>query len=282
MSFNAFEISDRAGKPVFLFRFTLGVVTYNYTSDAESHDYLSETYEPLEGIAPSGTGQSQEVNAQRITITATKDWIIPRQYVDFVPALSMFLTVFKFHRDDPADVVTYWQGFVRSVKFDSLSGKGSVICDPLIVMLKRSALRRTFSGLCGHVLYDGFCPVPASAFKVDGILLSDPTGFSIVAAAWDAQPDGWFKLGFVERVLPSGITDMRFITGHVGDTLNLLSPFPDDLTAGEELHAYAGCDRLFSTCSGKFGAYTDTGGACGCYHRVPKKNLFKTGVNNAG
>lgn len=281
MSFDAFEISDRAGRPVFLFRFTVGVAVYNYTSDAENHTYLDEIYTPLEGIEPSGTGQSQEVNSQRITIRATKDWILPRFYVDFVPSLSIFLTVFKFHRDEPASVHNYWQGFVRSAKFDD-KGNGSLVCDPLTVLLDRAALRRTFGGLCGHILYDGFCPVPSSAFRTDGTLLTNPSGFTIQAAAWDAQPDGWFKLGFVERVLLSGITDLRFITGHVGDTLTLLLPFPDDVVAGEILHAYAGCDRLFTTCSGKFGAYTDTGGAFGGYNRVPKKNLFKTGVNNAG
>lgn len=281
MSFNIFEVSDRSGQPVFLFRFSTGTVNYNYTSDAEPHDYLSETYTPLEGIAPSGTGQSQEVNSQRITITATRDWILPRLYVDFVPALSIFLTIFKFHRGDTSDVYTYWQGFVRSVKFDD-KGNGSLMCDPITILLKRAGLRRTFSGLCGHALYDGFCPVPSSAFRVDGTLSSAPSGFNITAPEWATQPDGWFKLGFVERVLLSGVTDMRFITGHVGDTLTLLLPFPDDVTDGEVLRAYAGCDRLFSTCAGKFGAYTDTGGACGCYNRVPKKNLFKTGVNNAG
>jgi uncharacterized phage protein (TIGR02218 family) len=281
MSFNSFEISDRAGKPVFLFRFSIGTQNYNYTSDAEPHTYLDEIYSPLEGIAPSSTGQSQEVNSQRITISASKDWILPRQYVDFVPALSFFLTIFKFHRDEPANVHNYWQGFVRSAKFDD-KGVGSLTCDPLTVLLDRQALRRTFSGLCSKVLYDGFCPVPASAFRLDGTLLSDPTGFTVTAAEWAGQPDNWFKLGFVERVLLSGVTDVRFITGHTGSTLTLMLPFPDDVNAGEILRAYAGCDRLFSTCAGKFGAYTDTGGACGCFNRVPKKNLFKTGVDNAG
>ena len=281
MSFDALETSSRQGKPVFLYRFVSGTEIYTYTSDSIPHTYLDEVYAPLEGLDMSGTGQSQEVNAQRITITATKEWIIPRLYVAFVPALQMFLTVFKFHRDDPADVNTYWQGFVRSAKFNPDDGNANVMCDPITVMFDRLGLRRTYSALCGHVLYDGFCPVPASAFRVDGTLLSAPSGFTIQASAWAGQPDGWFKVGFVERVLLSGVIDMRFITGHTGSTLTLLSPFPDDVAGGEVIRAYAGCDHLFSTCAGKFGAYTDTGGACGCFHRVPKKNIFKTGVNNA-
>ncbi len=281
MSFDALEISNREGKPVFLYRFVIGTETYNYTSDRVAHTHLSEVYEPLAGLDMSGTGQSQEVNAQRVTVTATKEWLMPRQYVAFVPALQMFLTVFKFHRDDPADVYTYWQGFVRSAKFDVDAGTAALMCDPITVLFDRLGLRRTFSALCGHVLYDGFCPVPASAFRVDGTLLADPAGFTVEASAWAGQPDGWFKGGFIERVLASGAVDMRYIIDHVGDTLTLLSPFPDDLGAGEELRAYAGCAHTFADCSGKFGAYTDTGGAYGGFDKVPKKNIFKTGVKNA-
>lgn len=279
MSFDAFEISNRTGQPVFLYRFALGTQHWNYTSDIENHMYLDETYEPLE-IRASGTGQSQEVTSQRITISASKDWILPRQYVGFVPVLQFFVTIFKFHRDDPADKYVYWQGYVRSAKFDDK--EASLMCEPVTALLDRLGLRMTFSALCGKVLYDGFCPVPASAFRLDGTLSGDPVGFTIDAPEWDTMPDNWFKLGFVERLLDTGALDVRFIIGHTAGTLTLLSPFPPDLSGGEVLRAYAGCDRTFATCSGKFGAYTDTGGACGCFNRVPKKNLFKTGLKNAG
>ena len=220
------------------------------------------------------------MNSQRITVSSTKDWILPRQYVGFVPTLQMFLTIFKFHRDEPADVQAYWQGHVQSSRFTDKDA--SLVCEPITALLDRLGLRMTFSGLCGKVLYDGFCPVPATAFRTDGILSGSPSGFTIAAPEWDVLPDNWFKLGFVERLLDTGVTDIRFVTGHVGDTLTLLSPFPGDLAGGETIRAYAGCDRTFATCSGKFGAYTDTGGACGCFNRVPKKNLFRTGLKNAG
>ncbi len=280
MSFDIFEKSNRAGKPIFLFRFTSGTVAYTYTSDDQPHTYLDESYIPLEGLEPSGTAQSQEINAQRITIKASKEWIIPRQYVAFVPALQTFLVVYKFHRADPADVYVYWQGFVQSAKFDD---KNSYLnCSPITVLFDRLGLRRTFSALCGHILYDGFCPVPASAFRIDGTLSAPPSGFTLTAPEWAAQPDQWFKSGFIERVLDSGVTDMRLITANVAGVLTLLSPFPSDVVAGEVLRAYAGCDHLFSTCAGKFGAYTDTGGACGCFDRIPKKNPFQTGIKNVG
>ena len=280
MSFNAFEISNRSGKPIFLFRFTAGTVAYTYTTDSEPHAYLDEIYEPLEGLEPSGTGQSQEVNAQRITISASKEWIIPRQYVAFVPSVQMFLTVFKFHRDEPLAVYSYWQGFVQAAKFDDKNSH--LTCSPITVLFDRLGLRRTFAGLCTHILYDGFCPVPDSAFRRDGTLSQLPAGFTLTAPEWAAQPDGWFKTGYVERVLPSGVADMRLITGNAAGTLTILSPFPSDLVDGETLRAYAGCDHLFTTCASKFGAYTDTGGAYGGWHRIPKKNPFQTGIKNVG
>lgn len=278
-TFDTLELSRRQGKPVFLFRFVAGTQVYNYTSTDEQQEYLSETYQPVEGLSASGTGQSQEVNAQRITITAPADWTIPTMYVAFVPAVRVYLSIFTFHRDASTDVHTFWQGFVRDAKWQGEQAK--VECDPITVLLDRLGLRRTYQAMCTHVLYDGFCPVPASAFRVDGTLLSSPVGFTLDAADWASKPDGWFNAGFAERPLPSGVIDMRFITSHVGTQITLLSPFPPDLLGGDTIRAYAGCDHVFSTCAGKFGAYTDTGGAYGGWDRVPKKNLFKTGLDNA-
>lgn len=279
MTFDAQETGRRTGKPIYLLRFLIGTNAKTYTTGDEPFVYLSETYAPVPGLDIGSTGQSQELHAQRMTITAPRDWAIPTMYVAFVPAVQVFLSIFTFHRDDASDVHTYWQGFVRDAKWEGSQAK--VECDPITVLLDRNGLRRTFQNLCNHVLYDGFCPVPASAFRVDGTLLTTPAGFTLDASAWASKPDGWFNAGFVERALPSGVIDMRFITGHVGTTLSLLSPFPPDLAGGEILRAYAGCDHVFSTCAGKFGAYTDTGGAYGGWDRVPQKNLFKTGLKNA-
>jgi uncharacterized phage protein (TIGR02218 family) len=279
MSFDLLETSARRGKPVYLFRFVAGTVVYNYTNVDIPFTYLSETYMPIAGLKPSATGQSHENNSQRITITANKDWLIPRLFVSFVPAIQIFLAIFVFHRDDPTDVHTFWQGFIRDAKW--IGQQSSVECDPISVALDRPGLRRTFQAVCNNVLYDGFCPVPASAFRVDGALSAPPAGFIVQASAWASKPDQWFKAGFIERPLLSGTLDLRFIISHVGDTLTLLSPYPQDLASGETLRAYAGCDLTFTTCAGKFGAYTDTGGAFAGWDRVPQKNLFKTGVNNA-
>jgi uncharacterized phage protein (TIGR02218 family) len=278
MSFDIFEISNRAGKPVFLFKFTAGIQSYTYTTDNKPADYLGETYSPLENLEPSGTSQSQEIQAQKITVSAFREWILPRQFVSFVPSNLMFLVVFKYHRAAPDDKYVYWQGFVQSAKFDDK--KSYLNCAPVSVLFNRLGLRRSFSTLCGHILYDGFCPVPASAYRVDGVI-TDIGSFTITAAEWTSYDSTWFVAGFVERTLPSGVTDMRLITGNDTGVLTLLSPFPSDLQTGETLHAYAGCDHKFSTCAGaKFGAYTDEGGACGCYDRIPVKNPFQTGINN--
>lgn len=276
-SYHTLETSRRQGKPVYLYRFLAGTVPYTYTDADKPFEYLSETYVPLP-LKNSATGQSQEVNAQRITISGARDWLIPMQYVAFVPSVPMFLTIFRFHRDNPADVFIFWQGFVRDAKWRG--GEAAVECDPILVFLDRLGLRRTYQALCNNILYDGFCPVPMSAFRVDGILLNAPTGFTLDAAEWAAKPDNWFQTGFIERSLPTGVKDLRFITGNTGTSITLLSPFPPDLQGGETLSAYAGCDRLFSTCAGKFGAYTDTGGAHDGWPNVPKKNPFNVGIDN--
>ena len=277
MSFDAFETSRRKGSSVFLFRFLIGTKSYTYTDADKSFEYLGETYEPYP-LDPSSTGQSQELTAQRITITSGREWLIPSLYVAFVPATQVYLAIFHFHRNDPQQqVYNFWSGFVRDAKWQG--SKASIECDPVSVMLDRLGLRRLFHGMCNHILYDGFCPVPKSAFRVDGILSNPPTGFTLDAPEWASKPAGWFKAGFVERLLPTGVKDLRFIVGSAGTQITLLSPFPDDVQSGEVISAYAGCDHIFTTCESKFGAFTDTGGAYGGWHRVPRKNPFKINID---
>jgi uncharacterized phage protein (TIGR02218 family) len=277
-TFDTQEMSMRGGKPVFLYRFNVGTTSWRFTDADQIFTLSSEDYTPEPGLRATGTSQSKEVNAQRIVISAGKDWLIPRMFVSFVPATTMNLVIYKLHRDAPTDAYVFWQGIVRDGKFDGK--KTSIDCDPLLMMLNRLGLRETFGPLCSKILYDGFCPVPRSSFRVDGTLSIAPSGFTLDAPEWAGQPDGWFVSGEVERVLPSGVIDRRFIIGHTTTTLTILSPFPPDLEGGEVIRAYAGCDHLMSTCSGKFGAFTDTGGAFAGWERVPNKNLFQTGLEN--
>lgn len=278
MSFNLLEISPRSGKPVFLYRFSIGTNSWRFTDADDEFTLFSEVYTPEFGLKATGTSQSKEINAQRLVISAGKDWIIPQMFVSFVPATTMFLTVYRIHRDAPADDYVFWQGIVRDGKY--VGKKSSIDCDPIIMLLNRMGLRETFGPLCSKILYDGFCPVPKSSFRVDGTLSVNPTGFTLDAPEWSGQPDGWFTSGVVERTLASGVVDRRFIVSHTTTTLTLLTPFPRTVLGGDIIRAFAGCDHLFSTCAGKFGAFTDTGGAYGGYDKVPVKNLFQTGLEN--
>jgi uncharacterized phage protein (TIGR02218 family) len=270
MAYETLERSTWHGAPVELYRFVLGTQMWTFTSsDGDGWNYLSEDYAPIP-IHRSEPEQSEEPAAHRLSITMPRNEAIPRLFVAFVPPQTMWLTIFRKHRAD-AEVVALWQGVVRSAAWKG--SEAELQCDPIEALLARMGLRRLFGPLCNHMLYDAGCTVPASAFMREATILNT-TGFNLVASEFASEPDGWFTAGFVKRA--NG--DMRFIMGHVSDTITLLAPFPGTLN-GEVVEAYAGCDHLFSTCVGKFGDYTEDGATHGGWSEMPTKNPFQTGLN---
>jgi hypothetical protein len=141
-------------------------------------------------------------------------------------------------------------------------------------MLNREGLRPSYQPTCRFFLYDGRCPVPASAFRVDAEILST-VGDHISAPEFAAKPDGWFTLGFVDDA--SG--DSRFIIGHTGSELVLIAPFETPPT-GAVVSAFAGCDQLHATCADatKFGPFTHDGRDFGGHDLVPIENPYEKGV----
>jgi len=263
VSYQDFEGSAYQGEPVELYRFTLGVDVFAYTSADEDVTHSGTLYEAEPGLQRSQVEVSEELARQGLTVEVPRDNDLAALWLASPPMVAAELQLLRGHRNDPdAEFVTYWRGRVAKV---SWSGSRAVItCENALSGLRRMVFVPNWSRGCRHGLYAQGCEVAQTGFAVTGTVTA-VNGAVVTAAAWAGQPDGWFTGGFVELLN----TPLRMVVDHVGDALTLQAAVPG-VRVGDELVAYAGCDHTSETCETKFGNLDNFGGC----EFFPEQNPF--------
>lgn len=108
--------------------------------------------------------------------------------------------------------------------------------------------------LCSHTLYDAGCTLLPASFAASATVQASPTPTQISFAINSSLADGYYALGKI--VFSSGGNSglIRTVQGflHTGGVITLFNPLPAAPAAGDAATIYAGCDKLPTTCSGKF------------------------------
>lgn len=273
MTFSTFENSVEASRPIEIYRIILGSQSYEYTSAEDTQVVNLLSYVP-ESISRTKIGQSREQNDNDVTITVPGTNEFVRQYIQVSPGQRARVIIQRVQRSDfpSPEVITLFQGFVRSVAFTDQAKIAKISLVPLAAAASRPIPRFVYSGQCNNVLGDAGCKVDLNlpAFRFVGTV-SASSGNTVTVPGLNAFADGFFNGGFVEAL--SGL-DARLILSHTGNTIQLLLPFPFS-SVGQTVTVFAGCDHTISTCKTKFNNVINYGG----YAFVPTKNIFETGLN---
>lgn len=256
MAYSTFEKSAYNGAPIELYEFSRAATVYwRYTSADTDQTYFGSTYDSI-SIKRNSFEVSQTVEAVSLSITIPITAAFPQLYIASPPSEPVAFTLRRFH-DQDTEVVSIWIGRVTNVEFKEETVE--VLCESVYTSLRRPTLRRLYQRSCPHVLYnqvDGSCTLDKNNFKVSA-LLTAVSGLNLSSAAFSVG-DGYFTGGFVE-VVSGGVTNRRFITNHVGDTitvnLQLLGA-----AAGVTISAYPGCKHNLTDCNTKFNNILNYGG----------------------
>lgn len=117
---------------------------------------------------------------------------------------------------------------------------------------------RIYQALCDAELGDARCGVDLqdAAFRASSGVAEVRDRFRLEVTGLDGFGEGWFSFGRVQWTSGrrSGKGDRVVSHARIGgaDVLAFDAPVGDWVEAGDALTAYAGCDRRFSSCRGKF------------------------------
>ena len=257
MSYIVQEKGQLTGQPVecYLFSSTGFATPYRYTSTDEDVAIGINNYEAIY-IKRSQPELSRDSRAQQIVVTVDRENELARRWLVVVPPAPVFLTIFRFHNTDGGtpEVVTFWQGKVRSVEFSG--NEAQFVAQPIDFSFSRVGLRNNFGPICSHQHYDSGCKVDVNDFSHTGVVES-VNGVTLSSLAFGFFPDstpvpqGWWESGFVQNV---DTGELRMVVSHYGTNnteVDVLMPF-EQLSIGDSILLAAGCAHDSVTCDVKF------------------------------
>lgn len=288
MTFIAQEESVEDGQPIELFLFQNLESKFAYTSGQEVVTFGGNTFIPRPISRTEPEVESQQSNRNLVIKMPLNDPFVAR-YVSTIPASPDSCTIFRFHSTDgAAEVIKFFVGEVSNVAITGNEAKVNLLSSGRIIA--EQIPKQTFRNLCNHILYDAFCAVDDSQFKLSTVVTAisaDSLTITVfgdtntvlnsgleLSAQMTADPT-FFDAGFFRR---AGI-EHRMVLSSVDNggnsaTFTVLLPF-ETLEVGTVVELFAGCDHQLPTCIAKFANTERYGG----FPFIPRKNPFEVGVD---
>lgn len=268
MSFHQYEILEYGGSPVELYEIQNGQNIWRLTSADREINWSAVDW-MKENLSRSKIIQSQEGIKNRLTVVVPRDFPPAQNYKQRIPLYPTTLTIYRLHRNDPAqEALVWWSGRVFTVTWPLDKSTANMVFEPGIGSLKTESLRGRWQIRCNHTIYDEFCQLEfvsnsiqltVTAISTDGTLITLPGlgAATPVAGYWDG---GLLRVG-------SDLFNM--ITETSGDSMQVWRYMPE-LTVGTVVRIAPGCLNLKTNCINRFSNFENYLGA----PDVPLKDIF--------
>lgn len=255
MAFQDYESSIELGKPIRLYRFTLGLTVWRYTSADEDLTIDGDVWKRA-SISDNGIRQSGESVNDAVSIEAPSH-IGPAQiFMTSPPSTPIECAILSLHDGMAVPVISYI-GDVAQVNYP-MPGVARITVQTLQASMRRNGLRLAYQRTCPYALYDPVtCKVRKVDFAVQGALAS-VSGFAVMVPAIASAVDGKFTGGILEWEHPIRGTQLVFVENHAGQQLTIFGETAD-LYPGLVVTLYPGCARTTAACT-SFGNLANFGG----------------------
>lgn len=143
---------------------------------------------------------------------------------------------------------------------------------------------RAYQRHCDARLGDARCGVALDqpAFRAEGTVTGVIDEGRFAVSGLDGFPDGWFAHGLIEWTAGANAGAASRVKSHVGAGLSLWLPTGAPSAPGDAFVVFAGCDKAFATCRGKFANAVNFRG----FHLMPGNDFAasypRAGAHNDG
>ncbi len=263
------EISKDEGTPFELYEFVYGNTVYRYNTTASEIEAEGLWYSP----APLSRGDfslTGDARRSQLVINAPSNFIIAQFLKAGMPASPILVTIKKKHLRSSysdSDIMTEWIGRIIFAEWAHSGVK--LHCESYYTSIQGNTNTRYYNYLCTHTLFSEPCKVNKENYKITA-LVSAINGTNITAPTFAAKPDRYFTGGYlIFNEASTGLQHTRHINEHSGDTIELTNQIPE-LSVGDNVIVYPGCDHTHSTCKNKFNNVLNFGG----FPWIPTRNPF--------
>lgn len=243
------EKSLTGSKPVELHAFTTDTESWYYVDGLSNVAYGGNTYFSAHIHGDKIEAGSSAIR-NRTEVHCDWELAFAWQYVQAPPDGTVN---YVRTRLQGSNGIVLFRGTVLEVVFEQKNRQGDrdaiIRIDPFTGDLQTGGLPFRYERRCGVPLYGDLCGVDPEGSGIDVIETGNLTGVSgltLTAAEFGDRASGFFKGGKIEV---NG--RRRKIRSHSGTAIVVASTIPG-VETGQAFTAYAGCDRLHTTCDIKF------------------------------
>lgn len=231
-------------RPVELYHMWRGDTHWYYTSGDVSVVYNGNTYIPATIERGTVTFDTKlEVSTLLVTFGRVHDPII--KFIAQNPIDVIWIEVFRAFREQaPLEVGVVFIGQIQTVAIKGLQGKAS--CVGFDYYLKQPIPIPRYGPQCNWTLFDERCTKDDTGFKVTTSVTVSSDLLTLTSADFGTFGDSFFTRGHLEWN-----DNRRMITSHVGNDVVMRYAILD-ITDGEIVEAFAGCNGEIETCRDKF------------------------------
>jgi len=272
LTYAEFETAGETGNPLELYLFELSGVFYSYNNGEDVWTFNAQDYDPVY-VKRSAIRNEADKSEQTVEFNFDVLNEFAQLYIGVVPGERASIKVFQVHRTDTIDLEhkQIFSGLVSTVAFHKDGKEAKIIARPLSSAGDRPLPRRTFQGLCNHILFDQRCGLSEASFRETGTVTVASgrdltvTGLTNVGGGADYWEAGYVKIG----------AERRLIVGQTANVFKINIEFRAN-PVGKTVTVVPGCKlRRKIDCSTKFNNVKNFGG----FSWVPLKNPFTSGIN---
>jgi len=229
-----------------LYEMSVGSDIKYYTTYSQDVLFAGNTYQ-AKPIRRGDFNFSQNLRSVKLKIDVPLTETIQR-YIANSPVEPISIKITRVFLDESGDSIVIFQGEVIDVTITKYHAQ--VYVESYTKVFRNKIPKAIFQARCNHMVFDERCGLIENNYKVEAIVTVNQA--ELTSNDFTAYDSGYFTGG---HVVYDG--DMRLITRHSGDTLNLHIPFDGRLTTGKTVAVYPGCDKTPSTCKNKYGNFTN-------------------------
>jgi uncharacterized phage protein (TIGR02218 family) len=243
---NAYEREElgHEKRPAELYHMWWNDTNWYYTSGDVSVQYDGHTYMPATIERGTVTFDTKlEVSSLEVTFGRVHDPII--KFIAQNPVEVIWIEVFRLFRDQaPVEVGVIFIGQIKKVGIKGLRGRAN--CVGFDFYLKQPVPIERYGPQCNWTLFDGRCTKDDTGFKTTTQVTVSFDKLTFTSSGFGTFGDSFFERGHLVWE-----SNRRMITSHVGNIVVIRYAILD-ITDGQTVEAFAGCNGEIQTCRDKF------------------------------
>lgn len=249
-------------QPVELYHFWIvGGSDWRYTSGDTQVTFDGNDFTPAV-IERGSVVYNEGIASSQLDIRASHLQAPIIDYLITNPLELVWVEVIKLFRDqDPLEGSTIFVGMIKNVAW--AGNQATVQCTGFEHFLKKQIPRERYQPSCNYFLYSDECGIDKTLFQTNTTLTAiDSSGMILTSTDFGLQSDNYFAWGYLVKG-----DYKRMIVEHAGNLVTMRYPIPN-LTVGDAVTIYAGCNKKIETCNTKFDNILEFGG----FNEVPLYN----------